>query len=719
MKLSPKCCPKPNRRMIAASLAMACLGCDLVSNASLDPVWTSKPKLTQTTPVDSVATPDAEVKLRWNPTTVESQPRLLVAAQVGAEDDDDEPIGFGDIRPDDPEPDGAGSASDWTTAELIPTPLAQKEVVAEIVPTPLGIPIQSKTVKKPNPPLFQSPNDPLDDLQGPKRIDLSKPSFGMPTTADVNIRVASATDPGLAATSPSAAPASSGSPAVPSLAAATPSPAAPALVPNTAGSGSVVDAGPVGDAVDAFVGETATGPEDHTTWPTPQLTLFVTGQQHGYIEPCGCTGLENQKGGVARRMTFATNLRDKGWPLAPIDAGNLIRRFGKQAEIKFHRSLESLREMGYDAVGFGPDDVRLGVGELLQEAAEEGNPERPVYASANVVLLDPSIMPSHRIIDRAGMKVGVTSILDPDSLDAVLSDEIVLQPIIDSAKDALAAIQAASPKFVVLTFYGEEKAAMDLVRTVPGFDLVVVAGGYGEPTYRPQAIEGSATKMILTGNKGMYVGLVGLYPDAPMRYARVPLTHEFQDAPAMRALMAEYQDQLQSLGLAELGLDPIPHPSGEKFTGSAACGKCHTTAYGIWQGSMHAEATEHLVHPGERGDVPRHFDPECLSCHVTGWNPQGYYPYLSGYLELEASSHLHGNGCENCHGPGASHAAAEEGSSTVSEAERLRLRESMRLPLEQARETCMKCHDLDNSPDFHEDGAFDDYWAEVEHYGVD
>ena len=36
-------------------------------------------------------------------------------------------------------------------------------------------------------------------------------------------------------------------------------------------------------------------------WPQPQAVLFVSGQQHGYLEPCGCTGLENQKGGLIRR----------------------------------------------------------------------------------------------------------------------------------------------------------------------------------------------------------------------------------------------------------------------------------------------------------------------------------------------------------------------------------------------------------------------------------
>src|SRR5262245_30249499 len=33
-------------------------------------------------------------------------------------------------------------------------------------------------------------------------------------------------------------------------------------------------------------------------WPKPAVALVLTGQQLGYIEPCGCSGLENQKGGL-------------------------------------------------------------------------------------------------------------------------------------------------------------------------------------------------------------------------------------------------------------------------------------------------------------------------------------------------------------------------------------------------------------------------------------
>ncbi|MFG0263192.1 MAG: multiheme c-type cytochrome, partial [Novipirellula sp. JB048] len=250
--------------------------------------------------------------------------------------------------------------------------------------------------------------------------------------------------------------------------------------------------------------------------------------------------------------------------------------------------------------------------------------------------------------------------------------------------------------------------------------LVVVAGGYGEPTYQAQRIEGSKTRLVVTGNKGMYVGLVGLYRDAPMKYCRVALTDEFEDAKEMRSLMAEYQDQLRDLGLEGLGLRPIPTSSRRHFVGSEKCGECHTTAYEIWEYTPHFHATQSLVEPSERIDVARHFDPECLSCHVTGWNAQNYYPYTSGYLSLAATPHLTGNGCENCHGPGAEHAAAEAAGATISVKQRDRLREAMKLPLAKAKEKCMECHDLDNSPDFHLPNAFEEvYWPQIEHEGKD
>lgn len=491
------------------------------------------------------------------------------------------------------------------------------------------------------------------------------------------------------------------------------------LVPTPPGQSEppVADAADGADEVASAVGNT-TAPEDWSSWPDPQAVLFVTGNQHGYIEPCGCTGLENQKGGMARRFTLMKQVTERGWPLVPIDAGNQVRRTGRQSEVKFQTAATGLAEMNYQAIGFGPDDLRLGVGELIAVAASD-DPSVGRFVSANVVLIDPSLMAQFKVIESGGRRIGVTSVLDPKSLESAPNADIQVGAVNETLTTALAEIRKQRSDFNVLMFYGDEEAAAEAVKAVPGFDLVVVGGGYGEPTYQAQGIEGTQTKMIVTGNKGMYAGMVGIYPEGEMRYARVALTHEFGDAPEMRRLMASYQEQLKSLGLEGLGLKPVAHPTGEKFVGTKVCGECHKTAMEIWENSSHALATEHIVNPGERGDVPRHFDPECISCHVTGWNPQNYYPYDSGYLSLEVSSHLTGNGCENCHGPGASHVAAEREGSTVSEAERDALRVAMQLPLDSAKERCMECHDLDNSPDFHKEGAFEDYWAEIEHYGVD
>ena len=76
-------------------------------------------------------------------------------------------------------------------------------------------------------------------------------------------------------------------------------------------------------------------------------------------------------------------------------------------------------------------------------------------------------------------------------------------------------------------------------------------------------------------------------------------------------------------------------------------------------------------------------------------------------------------GCENCHGPGSKHVAAENGDIDASDEDLQKYRLQMRLPLKEARKTCVQCHDLDNSPDFHEKGAFEKYWKKIEHKGLD
>jgi len=82
------------------------------------------------------------------------------------------------------------------------------------------------------------------------------------------------------------------------------------------------------------------------------------------------------------------------------------------------------------------------------------------------------------------------------------------------------------------------------------------------------------------------------------------------------------------------------HKTG--YSGSEVCGVCHELEATTHAFTRHAYAFDTLVKHG----VER--DPECVSCHVVGFDDGGYS------LE-KPSSQLEGVGCESCHGRGGPH----------------------------------------------------------------
>ena len=468
-------------------------------------------------------------------------------------------------------------------------------------------------------------------------------------------------------------------------------------------------------------------------WDQPDVTLFVTGRLHGYMEPCGCTGLETQKGGLMRRHTVQKILQKRGWNLVNIDAGNHVRRFGQQPVIKIKRTYETLcKIMKYDVAGFGPDDLKIPPIELLTSminAQEGSNP----FTCANMTLFGDSSMTNRfRIVEKNGKKIGVTTLIGNEHFAALKNQaELGLVDMNRALATVIPQMQQQQCDLMVLVAWTSEENCRQLAQQFPFFDLLVTTSGAGDPWLNPQAIQSPTsthvTQMIQVGVKGMYVGLVGLYtgPNGKrLKYERVTLDHRYKDSPQVTKLFGDYQKELEMLykGGDLQDIRPRQHPSGYKFVGSERCSECHDVEYDIWEQGVeldgegpHFKATADIVKPpNDRGGIPRHFDPECISCHATGWNPQNFYPYQTGFLDLKKDSLLHGNGCENCHGPGSEHVEAEEDDNDQKRIDAAR--KFVRVTLDQARDqTCYQCHDIDNSPDFLKDGAFDKYWEQIKH----
>jgi hypothetical protein len=353
-------------------------------------------------------------------------------------------------------------------------------------------------------------------------------------------------------------------------------------------------------------------------WPKPECVLFITGRQHGYIEPCGCTGLTNQKGGLVRRYSLKRQLEERGWTVVPLDVGNQVRRFGRQPEIKFQMTIEGLRRMGYEAIGFGPDDMRLSVGELVALTASDGQTPSP-FVCANTAVIDPALTPRFQVIQAGGRKIGVTGVLGADEQAKISSDEIVKSDAVEALRNVWAELQQQQCDLTVLLAHTSLENSTALAQKFPEFDVVVTAGGAGEPTYEAEKIPETDAVMVQVGTKGMYVGVIGVFddPQQPLRYQRVPLDARFPDSREMLQLLGSYQEQLKTAGLEGLGIRAIPVPGKRRYVGSEACADCHGDEYDIWEDTPHSHALDSLIHPGERSEVPRHFDPECISCHVS------------------------------------------------------------------------------------------------------
>ncbi|NLE37027.1 MAG: hypothetical protein GX621_03285, partial [Pirellulaceae bacterium] len=302
--------------------------------------------------------------------------------------------------------------------------------------------------------------------------------------------------------------------------------AVPSANPKSGGKTADPDFDPIKENGPIFVG-----------WTKPKLAVVITGREDGYIEPCGCAGLDKMKGGLSRRHTMIESLREKGWPVVAVDVGGFTKGYGRQTEIKFQSTIEAMRKMEYDAIGFGANDLRLPAGELVSVAAEPSP-----FVSANVGLFgfDANLTAQTKIVDVNGLKVGVTAVLGKTHQGDLNNQEIELA----APEEAIARVLPELKKkcnLLVLLAHATKDEAIALGEKFPEFQIVVTAGGPAEPPSEPLRfpVDEPRSLLIEVGEKGMNAVVLGFYDDPrqPVRYQRVPLDSRFKASRDMYRIM--------------------------------------------------------------------------------------------------------------------------------------------------------------------------------------
>ncbi len=446
-------------------------------------------------------------------------------------------------------------------------------------------------------------------------------------------------------------------------------------------------------------------------WTTPAGAMLISGEQDGYLEPCGCT--QGQQGGLLRRYDMVERLRAQQWPLALIDLGSLIKdpagsRGGmEESKIKFATALKAVVTMRYNALALGAEDLKVGVFEALGHFLNDlGETTKVVAANVEAPGFESRVAPSVRT--KVGpVSIGITAVLDPETLKKVSDPDkdtlLKVRPIGDSLPAVLADLEKDT-QYQVLMVQGPPEEAKTLAEAYPGFDIVV-GTSHVDPKKDADELNGGKTLLVNVGKKGKYVGVIGFFPNdtKPLRYQSVPLNSRYDGAaqPMKEIVEVEYRGMLKVARVVENfpRHDYINGAPGAKFLGAETCKSCHPKTYAKWASTQHALAFESLEND-PRPDTT--FDAECISCHTTG------FEYNSGYKSAELTPNLMGNQCENCHGPASKHVANPDDRD---------LRKFLAMTAEGANQTrqCLKCHDEDNSPHF----DFDKYYRQITHKGLD
>ena len=373
------------------------------------------------------------------------------------------------------------------------------------------------------------------------------------------------------------------------------------------------------------------------------VTLLLSGGELGYLKPCGCS--EGQVGGISRRDSLLTRIREQGVSVIPIANGNLVDDASRQSEIKADIGFFALADMGYIAYNVGQYDLQLGITQLTSLSEQNKLPllSANLYRGTSPVF-EPYIL--HTVdLSEDRMTVAIIGLISPNyaiyaqNLDLKIVDpKTVLKPLISKLIET---------DVIVCLFNGTTAEATTLRNNFPMLDVIVLSN---EKTSKTSA--SFAHPLVNTGIKGKAIYSVKINRDRTgklivQQKQRHLLDEKIPDSPEMIQLLELYQEMLSAEDLVESSLDK-QQKTGPQFVGTAACKTCHIDEWKSWKETKHAHAYHTLEVAGHETD------PECLTCHTVGFGVS------TGFISVEKTPHHIDVGCENCHGPGSNHAEHPE-----------------------------------------------------------
>lgn len=426
-----------------------------------------------------------------------------------------------------------------------------------------------------------------------------------------------------------------------------------------------------------FIAGCLSASQSITSSSGPREVLIVyTGNLLAELKPCGCAKEEDQ-GGIERRMQYLKETRLQHPNLLLVDTGDHFKEPTRQGKLKAETLLIATEKMHYDAVALGDRDMVYG-SKFLKNRAQIP------WIAGNLKIDQFEPIRSKVKSFSNGLKVGILAVADPK----LFYDHVGLD--VTDPKQAVRNLitrmrKTEKPDLIVLLTHAEKQVALNYLK-LDGVDIVINGHIVTESDVIDMVpVKRNGKLFVQSSPRGQKMGelRVQLDPEGnkSLSHRMVKLDSSVKSDPKMVELYEKYNEKVEAMFFETLA----GKRSGRNksvYAGDALCKTCHSAEHKVWSGSRHGRAYDTLR------KINKAFDPECLVCHVVGFNLAG------GFISELDTPGLKNVQCEVCHGPGRDHASAPQAGFGG-----------------KAREACKQCHVKNHSPRFN----YAEYWPKIKH----
>ncbi len=333
--------------------------------------------------------------------------------------------------------------------------------------------------------------------------------------------------------------------------------------------------------------------------------VFFTANRQGEIDPCHCT--TNQIGGISRLANYLEKTK-KGFKGASyfLDSGDTFFSLPKFPDALRERELskaklisKAYKILGADFISFGERDMALGLpvlSELLQATGAKFPPPDVNYWST--------------ILEKENSKLGLIAVLKTDSLDKAVDE-----------------LRGKKPDQIILLSHLGIEADKKLAEK---YENVVIAGSHSLAGGDNPLMVGKSV-IVETKEEGKNIGRI-VFSSSDVTKATfefVDLDTTFEKTNAVAKLVKEHIQSEKTKTITSDAHAKSSHVKNAYVANPFVCKECHNKQFEFWKNTKHASAYLVLYSKNQ------HFDSDCITCHVLGFDSKEGFNKISEPLVLE------------------------------------------------------------------------------------